>query len=184
VGVQLANGLAEAHQGPLAETIYRRLLQLYPDNFLVLNGLAYLYADVLNTHLDDAERMSLKSLEKPPETMPVVDRLEWAEMRGAMLDTLAWVYYKRGRLKEAYPTQQQAIVLTGNDPGTRYHMGAIEEAMGHIPAAREEYGMALRLEPRMAEARQALKRLESRAPGPAPPPSPGRATGAAARTPG
>ena len=87
----------------------------------------------------------------------------------AIVDTLAWVYYKQGKLKQALVTQQRAVGLTPDEPGLRYHMGAIEEALGHLPAAREEYSMALRVDPKMPEARLALAKLDAQPPKTAPP---------------
>jgi tetratricopeptide (TPR) repeat protein len=141
--------LSKSGQGQQAEAIYRRLLKKRPNDPELLNALAYLYADVLNTHLDEAQRLAQRALANMPND-------------GNIVDTLAWIYYRQGKLKEAYATQQRAVRLESSQPDLRYHMGVIEEAMGHIPAAREEYAMALRLNPRMAEARQALERLNGR----------------------
>jgi membrane associated rhomboid family serine protease/Flp pilus assembly protein TadD len=150
----LAELLIKSGQGVRAEAVYRRALSRNPNDPRLLNGLAYLYADHLGTHLDEAERLAQRAVAVQPK-------------EGMFVDTLAWVYYKEGKLEEAYATQQQAVQLSANQADLRYHMGAIEEAMGHIPAAREEYEMALRLNPKLPEAQQALARLKSRAPPPA-----------------
>jgi membrane associated rhomboid family serine protease/Tfp pilus assembly protein PilF len=165
-GIHLADTLANAHQGAEAEAVYRRLMELDPDNSLVLNGLAYLYADVLETHLDEAEKLAQKALNRiprggdGPSWLPGASRLK--EYRGAVLDTLAWVYFKEGKLAEAYSTQQEAVRLAGDNPEIRYHMGRIQEGRGQLPAARSEYGFALREDPKYAPARLALERLRRR----------------------
>ena len=173
VGLGLAQELANARQGNEAEAVYRRLLELDPDDSWLLNGLAYLYADVLETHLDQAEQMARKALEEPPASRGILYRFEWNLAHGAIVDTLAWVYFKEGKLKAAYATQRQAIRLAGNRADVRCHMGAIDEARGDLAAARQEYERALRLDPRQAAARRALEKLR-RGP-PALPPAPPRA---------
>jgi membrane associated rhomboid family serine protease/Flp pilus assembly protein TadD len=162
LGELLAQGLAERRRGSEAEALYRRLLELRPNDPEVLNGLAYLYADVLDTHLDEAERMARKALQADPNDEGI-------------LDTLAWVYFKQGDLKEAYSAQQQVIKLLG-DPADSlfgnpavlyYHMGAIDEARDDLTAAQKEYETALRLNPSQAEAGRALAKLSRRPPLPA-----------------
>lgn len=157
VGLAIAGRLGEEHQGPVAEAVYRRLLELAPNDPEVLNGLAYLYADVLETNLAEAERRARKALEKLPNS-------------GEILDTLAWVYYKEGKLADALGTQRQAVRFAGNSAVIHYHLGAIEEKLGSLATARQEYEAALRLDPKFAPAALALKRLQGHKP-PAPPPS-------------
>jgi membrane associated rhomboid family serine protease len=148
-GALLAQTLQQLHQGQEAEAVYRRLLEMDPDEPQLLNGLAYLYADVLGTHLEEAERMARKALEAVPNN-------------GEIMDTLAWIYFKEGDLKDAYATQQQAVRLDRKQADLRYHMGAIDEARGDLAAARTEYETALRLDPRQVEARRALEALRRR----------------------
>src|SRR5207302_1144308 len=99
VAAPVAGGLAEVRQGREAEAIYRRLLQLDPDNYDLLNGLAYLYADVLETKLPEAERMARQALENMPGNSTPLSQAVWGTGRGAILDTLAWVLFKEGKLK-------------------------------------------------------------------------------------
>jgi rhomboid protease GluP len=162
LGVQLGDQLQKAGRATEAEAVMQRLLKLFPDQPDVLNGMAYLYADLLGTHLDEAEKLALKALEKLP------DELDAA--RGAILDTLAWTYFKQGKLDEAYRTQQEAVNLESNNPEVRFHMGRIYEARGNLPGARHEYEIALRQNAKYAPAREALQKLEKRAP-PSPAPA-------------
>jgi tetratricopeptide (TPR) repeat protein len=129
--------------------VYRRLLSRGPADPEIANDVAYTYANGGGDRLQEAEQLAQQAVKAEPNN-------------GAILDTLAWIYYKEGKLKEAYVTQQQAVGLTPGEPGSRYHMGVIEEAMGHVPAAREEYGMALRLDANQPEAKQALARLNGK----------------------
>jgi membrane associated rhomboid family serine protease len=159
LGVELAQVLDQLHQGPEAELVYRRLLELNPEDSQVLNGLAYLYADVLDSHLDEAERMARKALQAAPNDPMITD-------------TLAWIYFKQGKLGDAYAQQRQAIQLADSHTWLRYpsaamadlhyHMGAINEGRGDLAGARSEYETALRLDPNQAQARQALAKLNAR----------------------
>jgi tetratricopeptide (TPR) repeat protein len=165
----VAGGLAEARHAIEAEAVYRRLLQLAPDDYTVLNSLAYLYADVLETHLPEAERMARRALANLPGNSTPLSQAFWGDERGAILDTLAWVLFKEGKLKEADEAQRQAVHLTPNNAEIRYHMGRILEARGDLPAARHEYEFALRRNRGYLPARRALERLRSQ---PVPPPTP------------
>jgi tetratricopeptide (TPR) repeat protein len=153
-GLQLLVSLDQFHRGQEEAAVYRRLLELNPDDPWLLNDLAYLDADVLDAHLDEAERMARKALVALPNT-------------GLIVDTLGWIYFKQGNLKDAYATQQQAIRLDGKHAGLRYHMGAIDEARGDLAAAQKEYETALRLDPSQTEARRALAGLRRRQSAPA-----------------
>lgn len=158
LGVLLADQLHRERRPNEAETVLNRLMKLFPDHPMVLNGMAYLYADLLGTRLPEAEKMALKALAQLPD--------QWDAMRGAILDTLAWVYFKQGKLEEAFKAQQQAVQMEANNPEVRYHMGRIHEARNNLPAARHEYEIALRQNPRYAPAREALEKLKQRAPAP------------------
>jgi membrane associated rhomboid family serine protease len=159
VGGGLAVQLSLSRRGTEAESVYRRLLELVPGDPALLNGLAYLYADVLETNLDEAEQMVHRALDLSPN-------------EGAFVDTLAWVYFKQGKLEQAYQTQRRAVKLAENNPEVRYHMGVIEAARGQLAAARHQYEEALRLDPKFAPAREALRKLrERRTPPPRPVPS-------------
>jgi membrane associated rhomboid family serine protease/Flp pilus assembly protein TadD len=157
----LLDGLTRARQGREAEAVYRRLLELMPDTPYLLNGLAYLYADVLNSNLDEAEKLVTQALDDYPQD-------------GAMLDTLAWIYYKQGKFTDALATQQRAVQSEGENAEIRYHLGAMLQASGDMKAARAEYEHAIKLDPAFAPARDALEKLRSAPPPVAPPAKPRR----------
>lgn len=154
---ELAGVLMEAKRWDESAAIYRRLLLKRPDDPMLLNNLAYLYADGPKTNLDEALRMARQATTLSPR-------------EGTFWDTLAWVYFQRRQWEDAYRAQREAVLLVPDEHVVRYHMGAIQEARGETAAAREEYRQALKLEPTFAPARAALRRLE---------PAPARAPGAA-----
>lgn|GEM_PF-790903 len=67
----------------------KRAVTLDGENPVYLNYLGYVYADT-NSNLDEAERLLLKVLEISPNN-------------GAYLDSLGWVYFRRGEYRKAEP---------------------------------------------------------------------------------
>lgn len=119
----------------------------------VHNLYAWILADKLETRLDEAESHSRKSLELEPAN-------------AAYLDTLAWVYYKKGDLERAHATQQTALEkalgqLQDPDANSelQYHMGVIYERLGKRDEAKESYARAIRGRGRYPEASERLRRL-------------------------
>lgn len=106
------------------------LLAKNPQNAAALNMRAYAYAQ-RGIRLDEAEKLAMQALELNPKS-------------DANLDTLAWVYFKQGRLPEAekllfsFPEG-----LWKQEPELAYHIGAVlfaqdryEEARPYLEAAR------------------------------------------------
>lgn len=133
-----------------AERNYRRLLRDRPNDPVLLNNLAYLYADGLNRNLEEALEMARRATEAAPKN-------------GVFWDTLAWVYYRLGKLDDAYAAQREAVLMAPQEPESqaeiRYHMGAILEARGDRAGAEKEYREALRLDPGLEKAAASLRRL-------------------------
>jgi tetratricopeptide (TPR) repeat protein len=145
----------------LAFSCFQRALQLNPEPkkaAMYRNACAWYLADHLNRDLDTAEQYVLRALEYDPD--------EWA-----YLDTLAWVYYKQNRTDKALTTQLQAVQaaeerprLLGDVEGLAevyYHLGAIQEKLGHAAEARSAYAKALSKQPKYPEAQAGLDRLSS-----------------------
>ena len=53
-------------------------------------------------------------------------------------DAQAWALYKNGRLQEAKTASQQALAEHTPDAKIWYHAGLIDQALGHVDAARTE----------------------------------------------
>ena len=171
-----ANDLHLQRKGEAAERRLRAALPLAltpPQRALVQNGLAYLLADVLQRNLDEAEQLVNEALIVDPEN-------------SAYLDTLAWVLYRKKEYAQALPIQERAakapmppdslwgLFLPAKPAGevsaeTRYHLGAIREALGNTDEARRDYEAALEIDPKFEAAKQALERLKN--PGVSPPPA-------------
>jgi membrane associated rhomboid family serine protease/Flp pilus assembly protein TadD len=143
----LAMTLVEAHRAAEGAQLYEDILHQHPNEPVILNALAYTYADNLNTHLPQAIEMARRAVQLRPD-------------EGAFWDTLAWAYYRNNQLEEAVTAQERAAKLTGTMPEIRYHLGVMYQAQGRRDAALQEYRAALRGDPKLEPARAALEKLE------------------------
>ena len=111
---------------------YERVLNLDPDNVLVLNNYAY-YLSLRNEQLEKAKEMSLRAIELEP-------------LNAIYLDTYAWVLYKLGNYKDAEVQMKKALELSDNPKGDNYeHYGDIlyrldrkDEAIANWKIAKEK----------------------------------------------
>lgn len=79
--------LSELNRGAEAMAVLETALAIEPDSASLNNNLGYMYAD-LGINLNKAERMIRKALAERTDEM-------------SFMDSLAWVFYKQGRLDEA-----------------------------------------------------------------------------------
>ncbi len=102
------------------------------DSAETANAIGYTYAEV-GIELPLAEKLIRHALEKDPGNM-------------AILDSMAWVLYRRGDLKGARNYIEQSIRATGNepDPVIADHAGDIYAAMHHYVRAVRYWEKALR----------------------------------------
>jgi tetratricopeptide (TPR) repeat protein len=102
---------------------YDKVLQLNPDNTVVLNNYSY-YLSLRSERLDKAEKMAAKAVEMDP-------------YNSNNLDTYAWVLYKREKYTEALKWIKKALSNGGEDSGVvlehygdiLYKLGKKEEAV-------------------------------------------------------
>src|SRR5690606_32469579 len=96
------------------------------------NSLAYLYAED-NIELDKAFTYAQQALEEEPKN-------------GAYLDTMAWVYYRKGLYVEALKEWNEANELI-EDYVVYDHMGDVYLAMNRPDEAKKYWRKALELMP-------------------------------------
>ncbi|MFA6636636.1 MAG: tetratricopeptide repeat protein [Candidatus Omnitrophota bacterium] len=96
----------------------------------IYNYLGYIYAED-GRDLDAAEDLIGRALAEDPEN-------------GAYLDSLGWVYYKRGEFEKALQTIKKAAEYLPSDPAVREHLGDIYYSMSEIKKAVEEWKRALK----------------------------------------
>jgi tetratricopeptide (TPR) repeat protein len=120
------------------------LLSLDAEHAEALNFLAYGLA-VANRDLDDALGYAERaiSLKSAPH----------------ILDTLGWVYYRKGRLIEALKVIEEASLQLQEDAVILEHLGDIHSALNNIDKAQDAFERALKLVPDNEELRNKLDNL-------------------------
>jgi tetratricopeptide (TPR) repeat protein len=108
----------------------KKVIVLNPDNADALNYLGYTYAD-RGIHLEEAEQMIRKALAQEPEN-------------GYIIDSLGWLYYRKGLYEEAAAYIERAATLVPDDPIILEHLGDVYLKMNQKDKAIEYYEKALR----------------------------------------
>lgn len=124
-----------------------QLIALQPDNYQALNYVGYTLAEE-NRDLDRAQNLLIKA-----------DKL--APGQSYIVDSLAWAYFKAGKLDDALREIRRAVKLEEHtDASIWEHYGDIAARMGLKDEARAAYQKAIELKPADAEAlRQRLSHL-------------------------
>ena len=112
---------------------FQNALRLDRNNHNALNNYAY-YLSLRSENLDEALEMSKHAVGMEPQN-------------AAYLDTLGWIYYKKGDFDTALEYIQQAVD-TGEASAEVYeHLGDVYDALGEESKAREWWEKALELDP-------------------------------------
>ena len=137
-----------------AETWFRKLLELDPNNANALNTLGYMFAD-RGVKLPEALTLVKKALELDPQNY-------------AYLDSLGWVYFRQGQYQMAEDTLQKAVDRDRNDPTVHDHLGQAFEKQGKLKQAvqqweraEEEYKQSLAADVDQEDILKLHKRLDS-----------------------
>jgi len=126
----------------------RRLLQVNPENASAMNFVGYTLAD-RGKDLPEAERLIRRALELQPDT-------------GAFLDSLGWLYFKRGDFHRAVGQLEEAV-QRDPDPVIYEHLGDAYRAASNRAQAAAAYRRALdalRKEPALRESSTQSQNLE------------------------
>ncbi|MCR4418124.1 MAG: tetratricopeptide repeat protein [Ignavibacteria bacterium] len=129
-----------------SDSIYEEALRYYPDDPTLLNNYAYSLAK-RKVNLEKALIMSKKSLEKDS----LVD---------SYLDTLGWIYFQMGEIKEAEKYIKLAIDQGSPSAEILEHMGDVYLKLNQKEEAKEYYRMALKMNPDNQILQQKLKDIE------------------------
>lgn len=134
-----------------ATEAYRKALQADPNNVIAANNLAWNYAEHGKGNLDEAVRLAQGVVQRFPD-------------EAGFVDTLGWVYYKKGLHAAAVEQLRRAVAKAGTSPVYRYHLGMALIGLGDKEGARRELQEALRLGegqnfPEAEAVRQALASL-------------------------
>jgi tetratricopeptide (TPR) repeat protein len=117
----LGSTLDELERDDEAAAVFEAALRDHPDAHEVQNYLAYMWA-VDNVRLDEAEKLSERSLRLQPED-------------GAYLDTLGWIRHRQGRVAEALALLLRALERMPDDPTILDHAGDAMAAADRAPEA-------------------------------------------------
>lgn len=129
-----------------AETRYREVLKLQPENALALNNVAWLMATAKKPG-------SVAMAEKANQLLP---------NRPVVMDTLALALAAEGKLPQAVETMKKALALENNNPALRFNLAKLLIQAGDKPAAKTELTTLSQLGskfPRQGEVSELLKTL-------------------------
>ena len=111
----------------------QKILAFDPDNSSALNFIGYSYADQ-GVRLDEAEALIKRALEQKPND-------------GFILDSLGWVYYKKGEYQKALEAMLLSVEQISDDPTILEHLGDVYQKMQQPKKALEYYRQALKHDP-------------------------------------
>ena len=129
-----------------ADADLRKALELDPNQPQVLNYLGYSLVD-RGEKLDEALEMIQRAVAARPDS-------------GAIIDSLAWAYYRLGRYAEALAPMEQASLLEPVDPVVTDHLGDIYWAVGRTREAEFQWRRALSYAPEEKDATRIRAKLE------------------------
>ena len=116
-----------------AEVEFLKCLSKTPDDATTLNYLGYMWAEQ-GQKLDKAFKWIQKALELEPESE-------------AILDSMGWILYQKGKPEDALPFLEKAQEkLTEPDPTILEHLGDVYEALGQHKKAPEIWKRSLEIE--------------------------------------
>jgi Tfp pilus assembly protein PilF len=110
----------------------KKVLNLNQDHIQALNYLAYTYAE-LGIELPEAEKLARKALKLKPKDAYIKD-------------TLGWILYKEGKLKEAVQTLENAHQMNPEESIIAEHLGDAYYQYQLFTKAKDMYERAARVE--------------------------------------
>ncbi len=127
-----------------AESHYRAVLQVVPDNAMAMNNIAWILA----------------SQGKPGGVALATKANELSPGQAAVLDTLALAQAAEGQMKEAVETQKRAIALAPNDPALKLSLARVYLKSGEKAFARAELEDLAKLGDKFADQAQVKDLLQ------------------------
>ncbi len=127
------------------ETHLRRLIQLRPNHAHAHNALGYTWVD-RNMRLDEAQPLIERAYALAPDD-------------AAIIDSVGWLYYRRGKLSEAKEMLEQAYTLRP-DADVGVHLGEVLWQRGERDAARTLWRQVRERDPDNETLRHTLQRLK------------------------
>lgn len=141
----LANIYEELKNRRMVESELREAIKLKPDYHEALNYLGYLEVEE-NKNLAEAEKMITKALSLDSEN-------------GAYLDSMGWLYFKKGRFDKAVEYLERAGTLM-EDAVIYDHLGDAYYKVSDKEKARLNWTKSLKLDPNQAKVKDKLKMVK------------------------
>ena len=140
-------GMMEEKKGNTDQTLkyMEKIISMQPDHADALNFVGYILADK-NIQLDRAMVLISRANKLKPDN-------------GFILDSMAWVLYRQGKLDEAWENIGRALSLEPRQPELWEHYGDIAVAKKNKIEAKKAYTKALKLNPESKELRRKLDSL-------------------------
>ncbi len=135
----------EAGRRPEAIDVWEKGLKVNDSYAPILNSLAYVYA-LRGENLIQAKKMAERALEQEPDN-------------GAYLDSLGWIYFKKGNLDKAKEYLEKAIANI-KDPEIYEHLGDLYIKLGDSITAISYYKEGLAHFPDHSSLKKKLKSYE------------------------
>jgi tetratricopeptide (TPR) repeat protein len=132
-------------QWPKAEPDFKKALELFPEQPLVLNYLGYSWVDQ-GIHLEEGEKLLRRAVELRPED-------------GYIIDSLGWVHYRLGRYEEAVRELERAVDIRPGDPVINDHLGDAYWRVGRKLEAYFQWNHARDLNPEPEDLERILKKI-------------------------
>ena len=110
---------------------YEKGVSQIPSFWVGANRLAFLLAD---------RATSMETLDKAHKIASAAYRMKPGQ--GSVIDTLAWIHYKKGETTQALGLYEKLIAAAPDDPVINYHMGVVLEKSGDKKLAKEKLQIA------------------------------------------
>jgi tetratricopeptide (TPR) repeat protein len=140
----LASVLYQMKKQEDTEAHLRKVIELQPDSHQALNFLGYLFAET-GRNLDEAHTLISRALALDPQN-------------GAYLDSLGWVYFKKGEYEKALSELKKAVALI-DDPVVYEHLGDVYRQLNDTGAAALNWKKSLELDATQEAVRRKLQAL-------------------------
>ena len=124
----------------------KKALKLDADYVPALNYIGYTFAE-MGINLDEAERLVRKAVELSPDD-------------GFILDSLGWVYFRKGKVENAIRYLRKAHELVPDDPVIAEHLADAYAARQMFDRAVEVYRQAVKNAKKGEEKRRLKRKLE------------------------